>query len=340
EKAAVRVEQSDPVAHSAGAPRKVATPGKKSAEEVAEFLGVPLASVTKTMIFDTEKGLVAAVVRGDHEVNPVKLKSHLGVDVIELADEAKVAATIGARAGSLGPVGLPMDVCVDFALAALRDFVTGANADGFHLTGVQHGRDFEPTAWADLRAIAGGDPCPKCAAPIAIRRGIEVGHVFRLGTKYSESMDAHFLDADGESRPMIMGCYGIGIGRTAAAAIEQNHDERGIAWPVPLAPFQVHFILVNLRNEALVAAATRLHDELESRGVEVLLDDRDERAGVKFAEADLLGCPWRVTLGPKQFAEGNAELKARRAAEAEIVPLEGLADRLADSVRLALEVAD
>jgi len=313
---------------------KVETPGKKAAEEVAEFL---LETVTKTMVFETEKGLVAAVVRGDHEVNPLKLKTLLGVDLVALAAEPDVAKAAGAHTGSLGPVGLGIDVYADYAVQGLvGGHVCGANEDGLHLRHVRHGRDWTPKAWGDIRMIRADDPCPKCEGAIELRRGIEVGHVFRLGTKYSEAMRATYLDAGGAEQHMVMGCYGIGIGRTAAAAIEQNHDEAGIRWPAALAPFHVHIVPVSMRNEEVVAAAELLHDALEGKGVDVLLDDRDERAGVKFKDADLVGCPWRVTIGPKTLPDGKVELKTRIAEKPELVDLEGLDRRLADEVHAAL----
>jgi prolyl-tRNA synthetase len=292
----------------------VKTPNKKSVEEVSAFLKVPEADLIKTLIYSTDKGVVAALVRGDAELNEFKLKRELNLKNAELADDDAVRKSTGAPSGFAGPVGLKIPVYADFGVRDITSGVTGANEADAHLVNVVPGRDFE-AEYMDLRIARAGDGCPRCTGSMEVRRGIEVGHIFKLGTKYSEALGATFLDEAGKERPMIMGCYGIGIGRTAAAAIEQNHDEAGIIWPKPLAPFSCEVLPLNVKKDTVRDAAERLYAELTKAGVEVLLDDRDERAGVKFKDADLIGIPVRVTVGERNLKEGNVEIKERRAAE-------------------------
>jgi len=309
----------------------VATPGKRSVEEVAAFLGAPPERFVKTLIYQGGDGqLVAVLVRGDHEASETKIAALLGGGPVVLADEAIVERATGAPVGFAGPVGLRVRSIADLSLRGLRDAVTGANREDTHLVGVDQQRDFPQVEFADLRQARAGDECARChEGEYAEHRGIEVGQVFYLGTKYSTAMGATFLGADGAERPLEMGCYGIGITRTVAAAIEQHHDAAGICWPAPLAPFGAHVVPVNAKDEALTTAAERVATELVAAGIDVLVDDRDERPGVKFKDADLIGLPVRVTVGPRALKAGNVEVKPRTATAAEEVPLGEAAARVA-----------
>ncbi len=308
-----------------GAPEPVDTPGRRTIEEVAGFLGVGPEALVKTILFETDKGVVAACVRGDHEVNPVKVKNAVGANTVEMASEETVRTVTGAPVGFAGPVGLDVPVYVDHALRGGAGYVVGANRADRHVRNVVPGRDFPVASWADLRTIRAGDPCPRCGEPVTVKRGIEVGHIFKLGTKYSEAMHATYLDREGRERVLVMGCYGIGVGRTVAAAIEQNHDEDGIIWPVPIAPWEVLILPIQVRDARTRELAERLAADLEARGVEVLLDDRDERPGVRFKDADLIGVPLRITLGPRGLKEGVAEVRERATRAEHRVPLEEVA---------------
>ena len=293
---------------------EVDTPGQTSVADVAAFLGIAPEQVVKTLIYETEKGFVAAMVRGDREVNEVKLLNALDVEHLTLASEEKVRQATGAPVGFAGPVGLPRDVRLigDLSIREMAGFAVGANRGDAHRVGVEWGRDVELSDFRDLVLVVEGDPCPACGKPLALSRGIEVGHIFKLGTKYSEKLGCEFTDEAGENRPMIMGCYGLGIGRTVAAAIEQNHDADGIVWPLPLAPFEVLVTTLNAADPATAEAAETIVRSLEAQGVEVLYDDRDERPGVKFKDADLVGIPVRVVVGGKSLAAGQIELSLRK----------------------------
>ena len=301
----------------------VATPGKRSVEEVAAFLGEPPERFVKTLVYQGSDGqAVAVLVRGDHEASETKIAALLGGGPVVLADEATVERASGAPVGFAGPVGLALRIVADLSVRGLRDAVTGANRADTHLVGVDQQRDFPQVEFADLRQAHAGDACARCReGRYAEHRGIEVGQVFYLGTKYSAAMGATFLGADGAERPLEMGCYGIGITRTVAAAIEQHHDAVGICWPAPLAPFGAHVVPVNAKDGELVVAAERVAAELAAAGIDVLVDDRDERPGVKFKDADLIGLPVRVTVGPRALKAGNVEVKPRTASAAEEVPL-------------------
>ena len=301
---------------------EVATPGATTVAEVTALLGVEPARIVKTLIYQTEAGPVAVAVRGDREINEIKLKSVLGVRRLDLAGEEAVQQATGSPVGFAGPVGLPASVrlLADRSVEGLANFVCGANRADTHHVGVNWERDARPEAWADLLLAGAGDPCPRCGGVLELFRGIEVGHIFKLGTKYSEAMGCTFDDEAGESRPMIMGCYGLGIGRTVAAAIEQNHDAEGIVWPLPLAPFEVLVIALNPDDPAVTAEADRVYDELRARGADVLYDDRDERPGVKFKDADLVGLPVRVVVGARSLADGRVEVSLRRDREKRLVP--------------------
>ncbi len=307
--------------------KKVATPGQRTIEEITAFLKVRAEEVAKTLIFVTDlppesgKQLVAVCVRGDHEANPAKVKTLVGANVAELAAEGDVRAATGAPVGYAGPVGLSVPVYVDHALAALPAFVCGANEGDAHYVGVAADRDFKPTAWGDLRSIEPGDPCPSCGKPVEVKRGIEVGHIFKLGTKYSTALKATYLDDEGKEKPIVMGCYGIGVGRTMAAAIEQNNDENGIVWPVPIAPWEVVLLPLQVKDQETMETVKGIARALDAAGIEVLVDDRDERPGVKFKDADLLGIPLRLTVGARGLKEGVAEVKERAGGVEHRVPL-------------------
>jgi prolyl-tRNA synthetase len=297
--------------------------------DVAAHLGVEPSRVVKTLIYETDGGLVAVAIRGDREVNEVKLANALDRQVYGLATEERVREATGAPVGFAGPVGLPPGVklLADETTRELSGFVCGANEGDAHFAGVAWGRDAQPEVFADVLLVGAGDPCPRCGRPLEGSRGIEVGHIFKLGTKYSEPMGCAFQDADGVEKPMIMGCYGFGIGRTVAAAIEQNHDADGIVWPVPLAPFPVLLIALNPDDGAVRETAERLYRELRDAGVDVLYDDRNERPGVKFKDADLVGAPVRLVVGAKALAEGSVELSSRRERQKQMVPVGAAVER-------------
>lgn len=300
----------------------VATPGMRSIEEVTAFLKVPAEQTIKSIAFRTEHGLVVALARGDHEINDVKVQNLVGAIQIELADEADIQRELGSVAGFLGPVGLAgkCTIVADSSVMNLHDAVCGANKPDEHLLHVEPLRDFKPDQIADLRMVKAGEPCPHCGSALATARGIEVGQVFKLFTKYSEALKATFLDENGKEKPMVMGCYGIGVSRTMAAAIEQNNDADGIIWPAAIAPFQVAVVPINTKDEAQLQLAERIYGELKAAGIDVLLDDRNERPGVKFKDADLIGYPVRIALGPKALAEGMVEIKCRRDGQVLLVP--------------------
>ena len=270
--------------------------------------------------------------RGDLDLNDMKLKRVLDCDHAVLAAEDKVTKATGAPVGFAGPVGLKIPVYADWSVRGMTKGITGANEADTHFVHVLPGRDFTPV-YADLRNAVEGDGCPRCVGVLSIKRGIEVGHVFKLGTKYSEALGATFLDEHGKEQPMIMGCYGIGVGRTAAASIEQNHDENGIIWPLPLAPFSCEVVPVNVKSEESMRVAEALYEALGGLGVETLIDDRDERAGVKFKDSDLIGIPVRVTVGERNLKEGLVEITWRNETEARLVKV----DAAAAAVRKMLE---
>ena len=315
-----------------GAPRKVSTPGKRTIEEVAGFLGIDPGALIKTLVFETDKGDVAVLVSGRYEVNEVKVKNLLGAEWVRLAAEERVRALTGAPSGYAGPVGLKLRLLADHSIRRIAAGATGANEKDAHWVDVVPGRDFSPETVADLRLVTEGDSCPRCGGGLRFSRGIEVGHVFRLGTKYSKALSATYLDASGKEQPVVMGCYGIGIGRTAAAAIEQHNDADGILWPISIAPFEAIVVPVNVKQEGLVREAERVAEELSSRGIEVLLDDRDERPGIKFKDADLCGIPLRVTFGEKNFAAGFAEIRDRKTGETGRVEISRIVDAVAAAV--------
>ena len=316
--------------------RRVPTPGKKTVEEVTAFLKVPATQLVKTLLYRADGKTVAVLIRGDHEVNEIKLKKALGATDLVMADSATVEQLSGAPVGFAGPIGLKgVPLIADLSVKGLVNVVVGGNAADTHWVDVTPGRDFTPHRYTDLRYAVAGDACPRCAKPMRSVRGIEVGHVFMLGTKYSEKMKALYLDKQGREQMMVMGCYGIGVGRTAAAAIEQNHDAKGIIWPAPLAPFHVHVIPLADKGKVLEAAVA-LESEFERAGIGVLVDDRDERPGVKFNDADLIGCPYQVVIGEKNLSQGLMELKERRTGTVTKLPPADIRPRLAELLKPVL----
>ncbi|WLR46918.1 proline--tRNA ligase [Halobacillus litoralis] len=291
---------------------KVDTPGQKTMKEVAEYLGHDLQEGIKSILFQVDEKFVLALTRGDHEVNDVKLKNLYDADMVELASEEDTKRLLGSGFGSLGPIGVPeeVEVVADHAVEAMVNVSCGANEEGWHFKNATPERDFEVKTYADLRFIEEGDPSPDGEGMIKFARGIEVGHVFKLGEFYSERMNATFLNDQGKAKTMIMGSYGIGVSRTLAAIVEQYHDERGITWPKNIAPYQVHLLSLNPKKEEQKELADQLYDSLLDAGIEVLYDDRKERAGVKFADSDLFGVPVRITVG-KRAGEGVVEVKER-----------------------------
>jgi len=292
---------------------EVETKNMKTVEEVGKFLKEKPDKFIKTLVYKTNGEYVIVMVRGDHEVNESKVKSYLGVNEIFLADEKTIKEVTGAPLGFAGPVGLKIKckLLADYSVEGIVNGVTGANKKDYHLKNVNINRDYSVDEILDLRRAKEGDVCPKCGKTLEFSRGIEVGHTFKLGTKYSKTLRATFLDKDGKEKYFVMGCYGIGVSRIVAAAIEQSHDQNGIIWPLPIAPFQVLILPVNYEHEKIKTISNRIYKQLESAGYEVLMDDRDERAGVKFKDADLIGIPIRVTVGEKTLARNIVEVKLR-----------------------------
>lgn len=318
EKAELRGEPTGDAAIPAGTYSKRHTPAVRTVEEVAKFLGLPTSSIIKTVIYLADDRPVAVLMRGDLEVNEVKVKAALKATTLHLATDAVVLETAGAPAGFVGPIGLQCQLLADPSVRSVQGAV-GANEADHHFVDVSIPREFPDLTYTDLRLAAGGDACGRCGGTFAFFKGIEVGQVFYLGTKYSAKMKAAVLNEKGEENPMVMGCYGIGVTRTMAAAIEQNHDKDGIIWPMALAPFQVILAPLQVQEAAVVDEAERLYRELLAAGVEVILDDRDLRPGVKLKDADLIGIPVRITIGARSLAEGNVEFKLRRGAESTLV---------------------
>ncbi|MDP2878354.1 MAG: proline--tRNA ligase [Sulfuricella sp.] len=312
--------------------QKVATPGKHSIEEVCEFLKVPAHRVIKTLLLEgRDGGVVALLLRGDHQLNEVKAGKLLQLaQPLRFAADAQIRAAAGCNAGSLGPVGLSVTLIADRAVATMSDFVCGANEDGHHLTGVNFGRDLpELKELVDLRDVVEGDDSPDGKGKLELCRGIEVGHIFQLRTKYSEAMKATFLDENGKEQVMEMGCYGIGVSRIVAAAIEQGHDEHGIVFPPAMAPFQLAIVPIGInRSELVKETVERLYAELMASGIEVLLDDRDERPGVMFADLELIGIPHRIVIGERGLKDGNVEYQGRRDEKATAIPLQNIVSHI------------
>ncbi|MER2027528.1 MAG: proline--tRNA ligase [Solibacillus sp.] len=313
---------------------KIETPDQKTIEEVSAFLNVEPSNVIKSLVFDIDGELVVVLARGDHEINDIKLKNALGATSVELAEDAAIKELLGCTPGSIGPVKLPVNVKViaDNAIKSIRNGVAGANEDGFHLLNVNPERDFAISSYEDIRFIQQGDPSPDGQGIIKFAEGIEVGHIFKLGTTYSEKLNATFLDEQGKAQPYIMGCYGIGVSRILAAVAEHFQDENGFVWPAQLAPYDLQLVPVNAKDEAQVQLADELYGVLKSYRYEVLYDDRPERAGVKFADADLIGLPVRITVG-KKASEGLVEVKFRSTGESAEWAKEEVVDRLNEYFR-------
>ncbi|GAW28257.1 MULTISPECIES: proline--tRNA ligase [unclassified Carboxydocella] len=315
---------------------KIATPEQKTIDEVAAFLGIAPEQTIKTLIYHTEKGLVAAVLRGDRQVNEIKLQNLVDTLQLHLASDEEVVEKIGVAPGSIGPVGLKgkvWQVIADPEVVQQNNLVCGANEDGYHLKNVNYDRDYAVDLVADIRMVEAGEHCPRCEeGKLLTAKGIEVGQVFQLGTKYSKALNAVFLDENGKQKEMVMGCYGIGITRTMAAAIEQNHDENGIIWPLAIAPYHVVVIPVSEKDQQQREAAEKIYSQLTQLGIETVIDDRVERAGVKFKDADLIGYPYRLTVG-KTLAEGKVELKERRTGNTRVLDVEAAAQVIANLVK-------
>ena len=308
------------------------TPGAHTVEQVCKFLKVKPNRLVKTLIYLADGTTVAVLIRGDHEANENKIRRMLGVQKLELADSATIERVTGAPVGFAGPVGLkePIPVYADYSVMETVNAVIGANKKEKHLVNANPFRDFEPTKFEDLRNAEEGDPCPRCSSTLTIQNAIEVGHVFKLGTKYSECLNAKFLDDDETQKTIIMGCYGIGVNRIVAGLIETSYDEAGIIFPVNLAPYEVVICPMKIADEKTMELAKTLHDTLEASGVDCIVDDRDQRAGVKFKDADLIGFPLRIVIGDKGLTEGKIEIKWRWSKESTLLPIVGAVDLLTE----------
>lgn len=318
---------------------EVVTPDCKTIADVCAYLKLPVDHSVKAVAYNSEKGLILCFVRGDHEVNEIKVINTCGVIDLEMATEEQLAAA-GTVGGYMGPVGIENKkniVVVDATVMKMHNVCCGANKEGYHFINVNPGRDFTPTYVADIRLIQEGDPCPHCGGEVSKARGIEVGQVFKLFTKYSSALKATYLDENGKEQPMVMGCYGVGVSRTMAAAIEQNYDDNGIIWPIEIAPYHVLVVPVNTKDEASAAKAEEIYMQLKKVGLETVIDDRNERPGVKFKDADLIGYPLRVVVGPKTLTEGKLEVKIRKTGEIRYLPLDG--DYVQDIKNIIAELA-
>ena len=314
---------------------KVHTPGQKTIEEVAKFLGVKAENTGKAVFYAGPDGkLIFVLIRGDFEVNETKLQNHLGIPELKFANDDQIRAA-GAVPGFASPVGIDpakAKIVVDPSAAGTSNLVVGANETDYHYINFNYGRDLKDADVVDIAAVREGDPCPVTGQPLLMKRGIEVGNIFQLGTKYSKPMNCNYLDKDGKSHPMIMGCYGIGVGRTMASVVEDSHDDYGPVWPMSIAPYQIHLCALNPDKDGVGAAAEKLYDELNKLGVEVLFDDRGEKAGFMFSDADLIGIPFRAIVSPKSLAQGKVEFKLRTSRDAELLPIEDAAKLLAEKV--------
>ena len=318
---------------------EVVTPDCKTIADVCAYLKLPVDHSVKAVAYNSEKGLILCFVRGDHEVNEIKVINTCGVIDLEMATEEQLAAA-GTVGGYMGPVGIDnkkVIVVVDATVMKMHNVCCGANKEGYHFINVNPGRDFTPTYVADIRLIQEGDPCPHCGGEVSKARGIEVGQVFKLFTKYSSALKATYLDENGKEQPMVMGCYCVGVSRTMAAAIEQNYDDNGIIWPIEIAPYHVLVVPVNTKDEASAAKAEEIYMQLKKVGLETVIDDRNERPGVKFKDADLIGYPLRVVVGPKTLTEGKLEVKIRKTGEIRYLPLDG--DYVQDIKNIIAELA-
>ena len=314
--------------------QEVHTPSVKTIEEVAAFLGISPSDCVKSMLMKADGRFVLVLTRGDHEVNDIKVKNLLQAETIEFASAEEVAEITGTEPGFVGPVGLDreIEIFADFAVKAMANAAAGANKTDYHYQNVNISRDAHNVTFADLRFIQEGDPSPDGKGTIRFAKGIEVGQVFKLGTRYSEAMDATYLDENGRAQPMLMGCYGIGISRTLSAIVEQHHDDKGLIWPLEVTPYDLHILALNMKNDAQVQLAEKLYEDFKANGYDVLFDDRAERAGVKFADSDLIGLPIRITVG-KRADEGVVEVKIRKTGESFEVAAEELLDFIEKQVK-------
>lgn len=312
--------------------QKVFTPEKRTVEEVTQFLQVSPQDLVKTLIFETDKGCIAALVRGDHEINEKKLKAVFGTENLDLAGEETVEEITHAPKGFAGPSCLSIPVLADFDIQSMINFVTGANEKDAHLLNVNIGREFPVSQFVDIRKFSQGDRCPLCGGETRLDRGIEVGHIFKLGTKYSKAMGGTYLDEQGKEKVIVMGTYGIGVGRTVAAAIEQSYDQDGIIFPMPIAPFQVLLLPINIKIDLLRETGEKLYQDLIEAKVDVLFDDREETPGVKFKDADLVGIPLRVTLGEKNLKNGWVEIKKRKTGETLLIKKEDVVPKIKEMI--------
>ncbi len=333
EKAEIRTAPDAETAGGSGSYKKVETPGMSTIEQVSEFLKVLPDSLIKTLILRIDDGLVAVLIRGDHDLNEVKLKNFLDAGDLEMADERSIEKVTGGPLGFSGPVGLEkVKILADNGIRSMPSAVVGANESDVHLVDVNPRTDFRVDQYGDFREAREGDPCPLCDGGLRLSKGIEVGHVFKLGVKYSEAMNARFLDAQGQEQPIVMGCYGIGVSRTVAAAIEQNNDEDGIIFPPAISPFTALVTPVGKKNPDIDKAAEEIYQDLWTAGIDALIDDRDERPGVKFKDADLMGIPLRVTVGKRALDKGKVEMRNRRTKETELVDLPHIIEAVSQAV--------
>jgi len=331
ERAEVGITEED-TAKKKGQYKRVPTPGQRKVEEVAAFLGIPTGKLVKTMIYNTDKGIIGILVKGDREINETKLKNLLNLDFVELASESVIEGATGGPLGFSGPIGLTIPLYADRDLMYMEDFVVGGNEGDVHIVDVNIG-DFAIEGFFDVKVAVAGDTCPRCAGRLASTRGIEVGHIFKLGLKYSKSMNATFLDKEGKEQFIVMGCYGIGVGRTIAAAIEQGNDENGMILPAAIAPFEVDVLPVNTSHEESMELANAVYRGLLERGIDAILDDRNERPGIKFKDCDLIGIPVRVTIGERNLKDGLVELKLRSEKDSIKIRKEDIIDRVVEHVQ-------
>ncbi len=310
---------------------EVKTPNVKTIEQLCEFFNCEATNFAKTLIYKADDVIIAAIVRGDRELNETKLQNYLGCNELEMADDETVYKVTNAKVGFAGPIGLSIKIVADLEVKGMVNFITGANNTGYHYNNVNIDRDTKNLEFVDIRTITLGDHCPKCKNEISIARGIEVGHIFKLGDKYTKALDCTYLDQNGRSQTMLMGCYGIGVGRTMASIIEQNNDESGIIWPMAVTPYQVIIIPINISNEIQASMAEQLYNSLQDEGIEVLFDDRKERPGVKFNDAELIGIPLRITVG-KKASEGIVEYKIRKTGDMDEIDIKKVIARVKSDI--------
>jgi len=334
EKATSRLAPVDDPASASAAPERFATPGVRTIEDLVAFPGgAPAERQVKTLVYVLDGALALVLLRGDHALSEIKLADAIGARELRPAADEEIRGALGASAGSLGAVGVSgLRVLADLALQGRQGMTTGANADGFHLRGVDVARDLAVDAWLDLREVRAGEACPLCSAPLGVAKTIEVGHIFKLGTRYSEVLGATVLDEKGRSLPIVMGSYGIGVGRVAASVVERHHDDAGIVWPVTIAPFEVVVTVLNPKDVETSEAGERIYEALRGQGIDVLLDDRDERPGVKFKDADLVGIPYRIVVGSRGLEKKVVELKRRRDGHTRELPLDHAAESVAETI--------